>query len=38
MVLPETYLLNALLRHNISVPIRTIQHWGTAREQVAASS
>ena len=32
MVLLETYLLNAVLWSNISVTIRTIQHWGTARE------
>ena len=31
MVLLETYLLSALICH-ISVPIRTIQHSGTARE------
>ena len=32
MALLETYLLNAPLCHNISVPIGTIRHWGSARE------
>ena len=37
MVLQETYLLNAVLCHNISVTIRIIQYWGTAREPKDAS-
>ena len=36
MVLLETYLLNAFLRHNISVPVRTVQSWGTVREPKVA--
>ena len=37
MVLREAYLLNAPLCDNISVPIRTIDHWDTARESKVAS-
>ena len=37
MVLLEAYLINALLRHNITVSIRTIQHWGIASESKVAS-
>ena len=32
MVMLDTFLLNALLCHDISVSIRNIQHWATARE------
>ena len=32
MVLLETYLLNALLLQNVSVPICTIHFWNTTRE------
>ena len=37
MVLQETYLLNAILCHNISVTIHTIQYRGTAKEPNDAS-
>ena len=34
---PETDLLNALLCHDVSLPIRTLQRWDTAREPKVAS-
>ena len=37
MVSLENSLLNASLCHDISVPIRTIQYWGTVREPKIAS-
>ena len=37
MVLLETHWLNALFYYTVSIPIRTIQCWGTAREPKDAS-